>query len=143
MSDWTPNLADRAEVKGLGRLIPKIYEILSEKADVLNAYKDKAGVYAIETQEAIVTCKKSVYVNTVSCHDPAVTIAEEKEKSLVMYVEENSDGSELDTFYEFDVDQVKNVGRVNIREVEGVNNSDVPMQNFPISIGEPVTPEEL
>lgn len=143
MSDWTPNLADRAEVKGSGRLIPKVYEILEDKVGVVNAYKDKAGVYAIETRNAIVTCKTSIYVNTVSCHDPAVGLADDKDKSLVMYVEKNSDGGELETFYKFDVQQVKDVGRVNIREVEGVENSDVPMQNFPISIGEPVEPAQL
>lgn len=139
---WTPNYEDREEEKGDGELVAHVRGELKEKTEIIEEYRDKVGLWAFETPKAIVTCKRYIYVNQVSCHDPAISLAEEKEKKLVMYVAENNNGEVLDTYYEFPIEIAKN-GRVNIRKVKGQQNSDVPMKNFKIAHGKAIEPFNL
>lgn len=142
--NWHPNLEDRAEKKGEGDLINKVGKLIYEDgSDIENLHSDNTGVFAIETEKSIVCCKRQVYVNTVSCTDGLPERAQDTGKQFVMYIEENSDGSMLQKFYKFPVDTVIDVARVNVREVEGEDNSDMPMKNFPIKLGEEISVDEV
>lgn len=127
MSEWKPrSVGTQPFKKGTGNLLSKVKKILeSENVKIVNNLKDSNGLVGFETKHFIVVAKGYIYGNIVSSHKTIVSIADEKEKDIAMYIGDN------DCFYIFKTVDILRNGFENERK----GRNKIKMLNWDIRYG--------
>ena len=120
---WQPNLIQYQLKKGSNKLLWEAFE-KSQPNHLEYRLKDNDGVFALDTEKGILTAKRYIYGNIVSCHKRAVFSAINQDKKLIMYI------GDVGAFYTFNPAEIWN--RKNHEENKRGDNI---MMNFNIKLG--------
>ena len=118
---WKPKLGRYPIKKGSNTLLWTAFEKIQPN-ELEYKLKDNIGTFALDTEKGIMTAKKYIYGNIVSCHKRAVFSAINQDKKLIMYI------GDADAFYTFNPAEVWN------RSEENKRGSAI-MLNFNIKLG--------
>jgi len=132
MSRWIAKIEDVDDITHSGgALIVKAGKLCKDRLgkNITKSLKDNVGIMGWLTYDSIVVAKKYVYGWIVSCHKGVVELAQEKDLSLLMYIEKS------DTFYQFDPDEIIKQNTINYR-------GKIPMMNFDVRLGKNIEKNE-
>jgi hypothetical protein len=86
---------------------------------ILKDYKDNVGRIGFEVDNFIVGARSYIYGYIISTHKSLVEIAIAKKKKILIYI------GNSDAFYEFDPNEIKKTGSLNLRGHEEMYNYDI------------------
>lgn len=117
------NIRDLPENKGGGKLLKRAIEKFKYPT-IYGLLDDDTGTFAYEVDDYILTAKKYIYGNMVSCHKRAIYAALNQNKLILMYI------ADADKFYRFNPEAI-------IKDKETVFNKkgENEMINFRIKLG--------
>jgi hypothetical protein len=122
---WNPPIKDLESVKSLDSLLVLAFKRLKRwKTDlVLEAkLKDDVGIFAYDTNYGLLTAKKYIWGNFISCHTRVVCSGMNQKKDVIVYI------ADAGKYYSFNAKEIYKKG---IRNMKG----DSEFLNFPINLG--------